>query len=594
MDLAEKIAKILIEQDYCTASNNLRTMSELQQIGMNDLLYNIIFERWINKPDDIPFSIANMIWNRFDMDVGKAREMLDKVLIYPIAAINRAKINDFLWIEEKEFSRAKNAVRAYYEHLNNTTRFDNSFIAVNRLVFISKKINSRDINADVRKCMLTKVLEQYNNTNHSRVCFLLKTAKEENVDTSYLISYVEKILATYEDTSCDFTIIGEFCDLLESFYLAKNTWQKKKCVTEPKLIEIRRRKINAIKMAAGCQETSGSVSLMRKIKYLKDCVNLLKTISGTEAERKKLLQEIDILEKESLSQMPVFKNKYDVTELVNTLINYLKVLDKEEALCYFAIFIPLPQKERVEKKTLEDRGILNVIFPTAILGHDGKLIAKNRNIWNDKEEIDEQAKNNKLEHRVGMEMDFVAQTIVGNAFEYIRTNYVIEEKDIRDIVAKSVIVPNDRKESYSKGLLAGFTGDFITALSILVPQIENAVRCLAIECGEPVYNINEEGMEEIKTMHAVLELEGIKDCLDEDLLLALKTIFCSKFGFNIRNNIAHGIFSDNFFQSFKALYVWWFALKFCYLFTGKLQSENRDKVNNKLNKLLETTNRVSE
>ena len=188
----------------------------------------------------------------------------------------------------------------------------------------------------------------------------------------------------------------------------------------------------------------------------------------------------------------------------------------------------------------------------------------------------------------------VAQTTVGNAFEYIRTNYVIEEKDIRDIVAKSVIVPNDRKESYSKGLLAGFTGDFITALSILVPQIENAVRCLAIECGEPVYNINEEGIEEIKTMHAVLELEGIKDCLDEDLLLALKTIFCSKFGFNIRNNIAHGIFSDNFFQSLKGLYVWRFALKFCYLFTGKLQLENRDKVNNKLNKLLETTNRVSE
>ena len=117
---------------------------------------------------------------------------------------------------------------------------------------------------------------------------------------------------------------------------------------------------------------------------------------------------------------------------------------------------------------------------------------------------------------------------------------------------------------------------------------------MAIECGEPVYNITEEGIEEIKTMHAVLELEGIKDCLDEDLLFALKTIFCSKFGFNIRNNIAHGIFSDNFFQSFKALYVWWFALKFCYLFTGKLQSENRDKVNNKLNKLLETTNKVSE
>lgn len=59
--------------------------------------------------------------------------------------------------------------------------------------------------------------------------------------------------------------------------------------------------------------------------------------------------------------------------------------------------------------------------------------------------------------------------------------------------------------------MAGFSGDFLTALSILVPQVENSVRELALECGEPVYNLNEDGIEEIKTMHAVLELDGIKE-----------------------------------------------------------------------------------
>ena len=33
---------------------------------------------------------------------------------------------------------------------------------------------------------------------------------------------------------------------------------------------------------------------------------------------------------------------------------------------------------------------------------------------------------------------------------------------------------------------------------------ENAVRYLAVKCGEPVYNMNEEGIEEVKPMHAVL------------------------------------------------------------------------------------------
>jgi len=95
----------------------------------------------------------------------------------------------------------------------------------------------------------------------------------------------------------------------------------------------------------------------------------------------------------------------------------------------------------------------------------------------------------------------------------------------------------------------------LTALSILIPQIENAVRYLAVECGEPVYNMNEEGIEEVKPMHAVLELEGVKESLDEDLIFALNTIFCSKFGFNMRNNVAHGILDDQAFQSFIYLVV---------------------------------------
>ena len=55
----------------------------------------------------------------------------------------------------------------------------------------------------------------------------------------------------------------------------------------------------------------------------------------------------------------------------------------------------------------------------------------------------------------------------------------------------------------------------------------------------------------------------------------------------MRNNVAHGMLDDQAFQSFKALYIWWFALKFCYLFCGKLQEENRSKINKKLKQLMD-------
>ena len=64
------------------------------------------------------------------------------------------------------------------------------------------------------------------------------------------------------------------------------------------------------------------------------------------------------------------------------------------------------------------------------------------------------------------------------------------------------------------------------------------------------------------------------------------------FGFNMRNNVAHGMLDDQAFQSFKALYIWWFALKFCYLFCGKLQEENRSKINKKLKQLMEKKDNI--
>lgn len=585
--IVERIIEMLKEPDFHIVEGALKGLTELADVEFKSILNDIIVERWIQTPKDVPFSYACMIWNRKDVPKLEYKALLKKIQSSPIAQINKAKISDFLWGVENDFESAKIAEKAYYVHLKSTEKFAYNIMAINRILFISKKINSKDVDADVRKNLLMRVLKQYDNSNHKKVIYLVKSAMEEKVDDDYLISYVEDILKTYDDNSCDFIIIGELCDILEKLYCRKNNWKEEKCITNPRLIKIRKRKIQAIRMAAEYKGTSGPGNIMRKIHYLKNILQLLKSIKETKEERKELLREIAQLEKEFTLEMPVWKDEHDASSIVQQLFYQIENLDKEEALCYFAWFLPLPEKERVKKQVLNRNGILNTLFPTSIMGEDGKLIAKTKPVTKKDGSIDEVALQDSIEQATAMEMDCFAQILVANTFQYIRSQFEIEESDVRKIVEASCVIPVDRKESYTKGLMLGFLGDFLAALSILIPQIENAVRYLAIECGEPVYNMNEDGIEENKAMHAVLKLDGVKSSLDEDLLLALQTIFCSKFGFNMRNNVAHGLCSDNFFQSFKALYTWWFALKFCYLFCGELQAKNRIKVNEKLKQLSE-------
>ena len=580
-----EIIEILKEKNFYVAAEKIKKFKGLDNFGGENFLYDIICERWVYSPRDIPFSFARQMWGITTANIEEYTEMLKKLTEASIAKINRAKIYDFLWIEEKEYNFAIAALKAYKEHIESTDKFEFNFMAINRLIYISKKINSKEVSGHIRRELIEKVLKEYDGCDHGKILYLLKTATEENVDTEFLLQYTEKILGSYDERSYDFQIIGEFCDLLEQLYCKKNGWQKEKCTTKSELKIIRKRKVKAILMASDYSMPLKSGDIMWKIQCLKDAVNLLKTISGTESERKELFMEIDVLEKKMVSSMPVLKVKQDNKETVKVLLEHLKVLNKDEIICYFASFIPFPEKKGLEEAVRKSQDSFSDLFPVGILDKDGKSIAKSRPIKKWKNEIDEEAFQEKVEQRMTETINFLSQIVIGNTLNYIRCNFTIEENDIRKIVEESGFIPLDRKEAYLKGIMAGVSGDFLTALNILIPQVENSLRELAIICGEPVYNLNENGIEELKTMHAILELDGVKEILDEDFVLLLKTVFCSKFGLNMRNSIAHGLLSDDQFQSYEALYTWWSILKMCYIFCGKLQIENRIKVNHKLQKL---------
>ena len=115
--MAERIAEILKEPNFQTAEKALTNFCGPMDGEFRNLLVDIIVERWIDTPKDVPFSYARSIWNRKDINREGYQALLEEIRSYPIAPINKAKISDFLWVVENDFSNAKIAETAYYEHL---------------------------------------------------------------------------------------------------------------------------------------------------------------------------------------------------------------------------------------------------------------------------------------------------------------------------------------------------------------------------------------------------------------------------------------------------------------------------------------------
>lgn len=268
-----------------------------------------------------------------------------------------------------------------------------------------------------------------------------------------------------------------------------------------------------------------------------------------------------------------FKNKY----LEKKIINGLEKLDKKELLYYFAMLPPFPHAENIQKSVLESsKSNPLLFFPSGIINNDGKKVAIGKPIFDGKK-INEASLKDEMERVTKIQIDLLAQGTIGNMRNILVSKYQIEEQDIMEIIEQSAFVRKDRRTSYLKGLMAGFKGDILIALCILIPQVEQSIRDFAEMCGEVVYNIKEDSTEELKSFNAILDLPGMKKSLDEDLMLVLKTVFCSKFGFNMRNEIAHGTVSDVYFKSFGALYAWWLVFRLCYMFCGILRHDMQEQ-----------------
>lgn len=167
--------------------------------------------------------------------------------------------------------------------------------------------------------------------------------------------------------------------------------------------------------------------------------------------------------------------------------------------------------------------------------------------------------------RVEEGLDFIGCDFVQSHTSKCRINMPLQN----DTGVVSAFVMPDRSKLFETGINAGFQNDLFTAINILIPQVENSVRCLLQDSGAIIYNLKDDGTEEVKTLHALLDLPEAADIFEADLLFTLKAVFCSKFGLNLRNDNAHGLLSDGFFFSRRAYYGWWLVFRLCYTLNGR-------------------------
>jgi len=112
---------------------------------------------------------------------------------------------------------------------------------------------------------------------------------------------------------------------------------------------------------------------------------------------------------------------------------------------------------------------------------------------------------------------------------------------------------------------AGMNGDFLVAVSLLTPQVENAVRIVLKKAGVVTSKIDMRNIEQERVLGALLDMDEAERVFGRDLMFDLRGLLVEKFGSNMRNELAHGLLDLDDFKGPDAEYLWWCALRLMFL-----------------------------
>lgn len=248
------------------------------------------------------------------------------------------------------------------------------------------------------------------------------------------------------------------------------------------------------------------------------------------------------------------------------------------ALFAFAFIAPSPQIKELQSQVEEMAKIapLQYILSSQLVNTSGKTTGRSTPMLSNEVDAQKAALKEKMFTLARTHQSGNALLIVEPARKQINAEYNIQYQDLLPFLTDNPFVPPKREEIYVRGLEAGFTGDFLVATHLLVPQVENSLRFLLTQQGFLVSSLTSpQGIQDEHSLNTIFEQyrEEIALLLGEDIAFDLEGLLIERFGTNLRNEVSHGLLDADYFGPGLASYFWWLTLKICFYYW--LMTEDR-------------------
>jgi len=194
----------------------------------------------------------------------------------------------------------------------------------------------------------------------------------------------------------------------------------------------------------------------------------------------------------------------------------------------------IPNRDELQKQLFElaKQAPISFLMSRAIVDDEGRTVARIGPLESD------------LEGQLIRHMSETLQFSVPWLRETMRRgvqSQLLTASNLLAFLLEGPLFQSKRQLILESGLSAYIQGDAIAAIHILVPQIEQALRQLAILIGAAIYTQRRGGGLHARTLDDLLRDPALSDALGENVTTYFRVLLTDARGWNIRNNVCHGL-----------------------------------------------------
>ena len=300
-------------------------------------------------------------------------------------------------------------------------------------------------------------------------------------------------------------------------------------------------------------------------------IGALQKCGGQKQRVEELQVRLSKLGGAALAEMRRIEVPVDVSDVAAQVQRAMRGRDVFESLMVFALIARPLEKKKLREQAQEQAAQfpLRSLFRKNRFNRNGRVVATVPPLLASKPKEQEEALEAATYEQAMGHQKIQVDAVILPALDELLRQHVINTEILEGLMGYSVLFPAGRESLWLKGFLAGFEGDFVVAISILIPQFEHALRKILEARGAVVFRQDSEtGVQTEKLLGELLDMEGAETFLGKDLQFALQGLLTEREGANLRNEFAHGLLEETDFGAPAAVYVWWLLFHMAFMLSG--------------------------